>query len=89
MNWRSFLILHGVENWRPREHWQWWLAHELPLAASRFLPTATRTLIAGAGREDLPLRQDTSVKGRMSSWEASNSSRGTHAGSPRRSNVTR
>jgi hypothetical protein len=29
MNWRSFLILHGVENWRPREHWQWWLAHEL------------------------------------------------------------
>jgi predicted alpha/beta hydrolase family esterase len=29
MNPRSFLILHGVENWRPREHWQWWLAHEL------------------------------------------------------------
>ena len=29
MNRRSFLILHGVENWRPREHWQWWLAHEL------------------------------------------------------------
>jgi hypothetical protein len=29
MNWRSLLILHGVENWRPREHWQWWLAHEL------------------------------------------------------------
>jgi hypothetical protein len=54
MNWRSFLILHGVENWRPREHWQWWLAHELPLAASRFLPTATRTLIAGAGRQDPP-----------------------------------
>jgi predicted alpha/beta hydrolase family esterase len=26
---RSFLLLHGVENWRPREHWQWWLAHEL------------------------------------------------------------
>src|SRR5262249_710190 len=26
---RSFLILHGVENWRPREHWQWWLAREL------------------------------------------------------------
>jgi uncharacterized protein len=29
MSRRSFLILHGVENWRPREHWQWWLAHEL------------------------------------------------------------
>lgn len=29
MNQRSFLILHGVENWRPREHWQWWLAREL------------------------------------------------------------
>jgi transposase len=55
MNWRSFLILHGVENWRPREHWQWWLAARV--ARSRragFLPTATRTLIAGAGREDLP-----------------------------------
>jgi predicted alpha/beta hydrolase family esterase len=26
---RTFLILHGVENWRPRGHWQWWLAHEL------------------------------------------------------------
>jgi hypothetical protein len=26
---RRFLILHGVENWRPREHWQWWLAEEL------------------------------------------------------------
>jgi hypothetical protein len=25
----------------------------------------------------------------MSSWETSNSSRGTHTGSPRRSNVTR
>lgn len=29
MNSRRFLILHGVENWRPREHWQWWLAEEL------------------------------------------------------------
>jgi serine hydrolase len=29
MSWRSFLILHGVENWRPREHWEWWLAREL------------------------------------------------------------
>jgi serine hydrolase len=26
---RRFLILHGVENRRPREHWQWWLAEEL------------------------------------------------------------
>jgi len=26
---RRFLILHGVENWRPREHWQWWLAEQL------------------------------------------------------------
>lgn len=26
---RRFLILHGVENWRPREHWQWWLTDEL------------------------------------------------------------
>jgi predicted alpha/beta hydrolase family esterase len=26
---RRFLILHGVENWRPLEHWQWWLAAEL------------------------------------------------------------
>jgi len=26
---RRFLILHGVENWRPREHWQWWLADQL------------------------------------------------------------
>lgn len=23
------MILHGVENWRPREHWQWWLADQL------------------------------------------------------------
>src|SRR5207237_1255084 len=22
-------ILHGVENWRPLDHWQWWLANEL------------------------------------------------------------
>lgn len=29
MSARRFLILHGVENWRPREHWQWWLAEEL------------------------------------------------------------
>jgi predicted alpha/beta hydrolase family esterase len=21
--------LHGVENWRPRNHWQWWLTEEL------------------------------------------------------------
>lgn len=26
---RRFLILHGVENWRPRNHWQWWLAEQL------------------------------------------------------------
>ena len=26
---RRFLVLHGVENWRPREHWQWWLTREL------------------------------------------------------------
>lgn len=26
---RRFLVLHGVENWRPREHWQWWLTDEL------------------------------------------------------------
>jgi predicted alpha/beta hydrolase family esterase len=26
---RRFLVLHGVENWRPREHWQWWLTNEL------------------------------------------------------------
>ncbi len=26
---RRFLILHGVENWRPRDHWQWWLADQL------------------------------------------------------------
>ena len=26
---RRFLVLHGVENWRPREHWQWWLSEEL------------------------------------------------------------
>jgi len=26
---RRFLILHGVENWRPRSHWQWWLADQL------------------------------------------------------------
>src|SRR6266498_5679850 len=23
------VILHGVENWRPREHWQWWLTDQL------------------------------------------------------------
>ena len=27
---RRFLILHGVENRRPREHWQHWLAEQLP-----------------------------------------------------------
>src|SRR5438270_1130360 len=26
---RRFLILHGVENWRPRQHWQWWLTDAL------------------------------------------------------------
>jgi predicted alpha/beta hydrolase family esterase len=26
---RRFLILHGVENWRPPGHWQWWLTDEL------------------------------------------------------------
>jgi serine hydrolase len=26
---RRFLVLHGVENWRPREHWQWWLVEQL------------------------------------------------------------
>jgi predicted alpha/beta hydrolase family esterase len=26
---RRFLILHGVDNWRPRQHWQWWLADQL------------------------------------------------------------
>jgi predicted alpha/beta hydrolase family esterase len=26
---RRFLILHGVDNWRPREHWQWWLTEQL------------------------------------------------------------
>lgn len=26
---RRFLLLHGLENRRPREHWQWWLAEQL------------------------------------------------------------
>lgn len=26
---RRFLILHGWENRRPQEHWQWWLADQL------------------------------------------------------------
>jgi predicted alpha/beta hydrolase family esterase len=26
---RRFLILHGFKNWRPRAHWQWWLAEQL------------------------------------------------------------
>jgi uncharacterized protein len=26
---RRFLILHGLENHRPRGHWQWWLTEEL------------------------------------------------------------
>jgi uncharacterized protein len=26
---RRFLLVHGVGNRRPREHWQWWLAEEL------------------------------------------------------------
>jgi uncharacterized protein len=26
---RRFLILHGAGNWRPKEHWQWWLADQL------------------------------------------------------------
>ena len=29
MSQRRFLILHGWENHRPPEHWQWWLAEEL------------------------------------------------------------
>ena len=29
MSERRFLILHGVENHRPPEHWQYWLAEEL------------------------------------------------------------
>jgi predicted alpha/beta hydrolase family esterase len=31
------LILHGVENWRPREHWQWWLADQLRLRGEQVL----------------------------------------------------
>jgi hypothetical protein len=38
MNWRSFLILHGVENWRPGEHWNWWLAHEVRAQLRRLEP---------------------------------------------------
>jgi uncharacterized protein len=26
---RRFLVLHGLENHRPRGHWQWWLTEEL------------------------------------------------------------
>jgi len=26
---RRFLLLHGLENHRPPEHWQWWLAEQL------------------------------------------------------------
>jgi uncharacterized protein len=26
---RRFLILHGAGNWRPKEHWQWWLVDQL------------------------------------------------------------
>ena len=26
---RRFLILHGVENYRPAGHWQWWLTDQL------------------------------------------------------------
>jgi predicted alpha/beta hydrolase family esterase len=90
MNWRSFLILHGVENWRPREHWQWWLAHELRARGEQaFYPQLPAPSSPALDERTSPLRQDTSVEGRMSSWETSNSSRGTDAGSPRRSNVTR
>lgn len=34
---RRFLILHGVENWRPRGHWQWWLAEQLRRAGEQVL----------------------------------------------------
>lgn len=26
---RRFLLLHGLGNFRPREHWQWWLSDQL------------------------------------------------------------
>jgi predicted alpha/beta hydrolase family esterase len=26
---RRFLVLHGLGNHRPRDHWQWWLAEQL------------------------------------------------------------
>lgn len=34
---RRFLILHGFENRRPREHWQWWLADQLRLRGEQVL----------------------------------------------------
>jgi len=34
---RRFLILHGADNWRPREHWQWWLTNELRNRAEQVL----------------------------------------------------
>jgi predicted alpha/beta hydrolase family esterase len=34
---RRLLILHGVENWRPREHWQWWLAEQLRSSGEQVL----------------------------------------------------
>ncbi len=26
---RRFLLLHGLDNWRPKNHWMWWLAEAL------------------------------------------------------------
>ncbi|MEU3641884.1 alpha/beta hydrolase [Lentzea sp. NPDC034063] len=26
---RRFLLLHGLDNYRPRDHWMWWLAESL------------------------------------------------------------
>ena len=64
MNWRSFLILHGVENWRPREHWQWWLAHELRARGEQaFYPQLPAPSSPALDERTSPLRQDTSVKG--------------------------
>jgi hypothetical protein len=61
MNWRSFLILHGVENWRPREHWQWWLAHELrALGEQAFYPQLPAPSSPALDERTSPLRQDTS-----------------------------
>ena len=63
---RRFLLLHGWQNHRPQQHWQWWLADQLRVSYGDALLQLCRMVLRAGER--YPLR----IGGRAApDWNAS------------------